>query len=128
MWPYDVAKILGVHPRTVQRWRARFRGLAPESKLEDVPRSGRPPSLSPADCARIEAEACRPPKDAGVPVTHCSCALLSAHGLRNMPATPKATATSSATSRLRTIRVTCSTGSTITPGGSATSRPSTPRG
>ncbi|WP_437932735.1 helix-turn-helix domain-containing protein [Sorangium sp. So ce291] len=36
--PGDVAKILGVHPRTVQRWRARFRGPAPESKLADAPR------------------------------------------------------------------------------------------
>ena len=36
-------------------------------------------SLSDADAARIEAEACRPPKDAGIPVTHWSAALLGDH-------------------------------------------------
>ena len=36
-------------------------------------------SLSDADAARIEAEACRPPKDVGIPVTHWSASLLGAH-------------------------------------------------
>src|SRR5215471_21057921 len=36
-------------------------------------------SLSDADAARIEAEACRPPKDVGVPVTHWSASLLGGH-------------------------------------------------
>jgi hypothetical protein len=36
-------------------------------------------SLSDADAARIEAEACRPPKDVGVPVTHWSASLLGEH-------------------------------------------------
>lgn len=47
--------------------------------------SGRPPhgapalSLSEADCAKVEAEACRPPKDVGVPVARWSVALLAEH-------------------------------------------------
>src|ERR1700677_3622054 len=36
-------------------------------------------SLSDANAARIEAEACRPPKDVGIPVTHWSASLLGAH-------------------------------------------------
>ena len=36
-------------------------------------------SLSDADAARIEAEACRPPQDVGVPITHWSEALLGEH-------------------------------------------------
>ena len=36
-------------------------------------------SLSDADAARIEAEACRPPKDVGIPVTHWSAPLLGGH-------------------------------------------------
>jgi DDE superfamily endonuclease len=49
------------------------------------PSGGRPSlgapalSLSAADCARVVAEACRPPADVGVPVTHWSSALLGDH-------------------------------------------------
>jgi transposase len=43
----DIAKLLGVHLRTVFRWRTRFQCDHPEQKLADAPRSGRPPSLSP---------------------------------------------------------------------------------
>jgi transposase len=42
----DIAKVLGVHPRTVERWRERFSCADPVAKLADAPRSGRPPSLS----------------------------------------------------------------------------------
>ena len=42
-------------------------------------------SLSDADAARIEAEACRPPKDVGIPVTHGSASLLGAHVLHLTP-------------------------------------------
>jgi transposase len=42
----DVAKLLGVHLRTVMKWRARFSCPDPASRLADAPRSGRPPSLS----------------------------------------------------------------------------------
>lgn len=48
----DIAKILGVHLRTVQKWRSRFRCDEPAGKLADAPRSGRPPSLSRPPTAR----------------------------------------------------------------------------
>ena len=62
----DIAKVLGVDVRTVQRWKNRFDCEEPAKKLADAPRSGRPPSLSqeptaprsspkPADCSRTSA-------------------------------------------------------------------------
>jgi DNA-directed RNA polymerase specialized sigma24 family protein len=44
----DVAKLLGIHVRTVFKWKKRFRGADDVcEKLEDGPRSGRPVSLFP---------------------------------------------------------------------------------
>jgi DNA-binding CsgD family transcriptional regulator len=42
----DIARLLGVHIRTVHGWRRRFDCEDPVDKLADAPRSGRPPSLS----------------------------------------------------------------------------------
>ena len=42
----DIARLLGVHADTVQKWRRRFDGENPGDRLADAPRSGRPPSLS----------------------------------------------------------------------------------
>ena len=42
----DIAMVLGVHERTVFKWRRRFECEHPATKLADAPRSGRPPSLS----------------------------------------------------------------------------------
>ena len=42
----DIARLLGVRERTVERWRRRFDCENPSEKLADDPRSGRPPSLS----------------------------------------------------------------------------------
>lgn len=62
----DVAKLLGVHLRTVMKWKKRFACDEPAQKLTDAPRSGRPPSLfrrpsaprsspMPADCPKTSA-------------------------------------------------------------------------
>jgi hypothetical protein len=43
----DVAMLLGIHVRTVFRWKARFSEAEdPAAKLTDAPRRGRPVSLS----------------------------------------------------------------------------------
>jgi hypothetical protein len=43
----DVAMLVGVHERTVEAWRKRFRDADnPLERLADAPRAGRPPSLS----------------------------------------------------------------------------------
>jgi len=43
--PADIAKILGVHLRTVEKWKVRFSCESPIERLADAHRSGRPPSL-----------------------------------------------------------------------------------
>ncbi|MFT3763962.1 MAG: helix-turn-helix domain-containing protein [Minicystis sp.] len=48
----DIAMVLGVHERTVFKWRQRFECDHPETKLADAPRPGRPPSLSRPPTAR----------------------------------------------------------------------------
>jgi hypothetical protein len=42
----DIAKLVGVHPRTVEKWRVRFRTADPVERIADAPRSGRPRALS----------------------------------------------------------------------------------
>lgn len=54
-----VGRRVGVHPRTVERWRARFRrrGLA---GLQDAPRPGPPPKFGPIARLELIALACEP--------------------------------------------------------------------
>jgi hypothetical protein len=54
-----IAHRLGVHPRTVERWRTRFRrhGLA---GLRDKPRPGPPPTFGPVTRLELIALACEP--------------------------------------------------------------------
>jgi transposase len=54
-----VAREVGVHPRTVERWRTRFRrhGVA---GLQDQPRPGRPPKFGPVTRLELIALACEP--------------------------------------------------------------------
>lgn len=40
------AELMGVHVRTVERWRKRFKERGSLNALYDAPRPGRPPSLS----------------------------------------------------------------------------------
>lgn len=42
----DIARLVGVHPHTVEKWRRRFDCENPSEKLADAPRSGRPRALS----------------------------------------------------------------------------------
>jgi hypothetical protein len=42
----DIAMVIGVHERTVEKWRSRFLVGDPVKKLADAPRSGRPRALS----------------------------------------------------------------------------------
>ena len=61
----DIATLLGVHLRTVFRWKARFASTdEPVTKLADAPRSGRPASLS-----RMPMQRASRPKHADPPRT-----------------------------------------------------------
>ena len=49
----DIAMLVGIHVRTVFRWKQRFKDAEdPVAKLADSPRSGRPASLSPRPTRR----------------------------------------------------------------------------
>jgi transposase len=51
---HDIAMLIGVHVRTVFRWKARFANADdPAQKLADAPRSGRPASLSRKPMQRV---------------------------------------------------------------------------
>ena len=48
----EIARLLGVHERTVFEWKQRFACENPLERLKDAPRPGRPPSLSRGDRLR----------------------------------------------------------------------------
>jgi transposase len=54
-----VARQVGVHPRTVERWRARFRRAGLQG-LQDRPRPGRPATFGPVTRLELIALACEP--------------------------------------------------------------------
>lgn len=51
----DVAMLVGVHPRTVEKWRVRFSCEDPVKMLADAPRPGRPRTLSRTPTARASS-------------------------------------------------------------------------
>jgi transposase len=67
----DIAWQLEICEDTARKWRRRFceRGLA---GLADLPRSGRPPSYTPAQVAAVKALACEPPDQHGLSLTRWS--------------------------------------------------------
>lgn len=61
----DVAMLVGVHERTVEAWRKRFRDAEdPIERLADAHRAGRPPSLSRTPMLRASS-----PRHAALPAT-----------------------------------------------------------
>ena len=60
----EVAEFLGVHPRTVRRWRRRLRREG-ETGLSNRPRSGRPPKLSAAQAEQVLCWIEHNPRDFG---------------------------------------------------------------
>jgi transposase len=60
----EVAEFVGVHPRTVRRWRGRLRREG-ESGLSNRPRSGRPPKLSAAQTEQVLGWVEQNPRDFG---------------------------------------------------------------
>ncbi len=86
-----------LHIRTVRQWRARWLAVQPRlaeaeaqeatdrellhlilHALGDAPRPGKPPKFTPCQVILINAVACTPPPDTGVPVSHWSAADLAA--------------------------------------------------
>jgi putative transposase len=70
------AKNLDVWPKTVRRWRERWRE-APEKqsvaeRLADAPRPGVPPTYTPEQICAIVAMTCEMPKESGRPISQWS--------------------------------------------------------
>ncbi len=70
-----IAADLGVHVDTVRKWRRRFHDHQ-LAGLEDLPRSGRPPTFTPVQVAEVKALACTPPAQREVPLARWSVAEL----------------------------------------------------
>jgi len=76
----DIAQRVGVCVDVASRWRKRFclEGLA---GLEDRPRSGRPRIFGSEVVAGINALACEPPENRGVPLSRWSSMELASHAV-----------------------------------------------
>lgn len=81
----NIADRLGIHKADVTRWTQRWieRALEPVAdRLADLPRSGRPDTISAHQWCRIMALACEPPENHGYPITHWTSAELAAEAIK----------------------------------------------
>ena len=75
---HDVAEAFGQHPRTVERWRVRYREMGPEG-LMDLPRQGRPARLSEETRVQLENDLRSPPSAFGYDGKRWSGELIQQH-------------------------------------------------
>ena len=70
----EIARQLGVWPKTVRHWRARWLAGPTEApvvlRLEDAPRSGAPATFTPEQVCALMALACEPPEESDLPLSH----------------------------------------------------------
>ena len=72
-----IVRKLDVNMSTVQRWRKRWvqsqgiklEDLSAEERLEDMPRPGKPPTITADQRCQIEALACEEPEGSGRPIS-----------------------------------------------------------
>jgi transposase len=69
----QIALRLGICEDTVRKWRRRWCAAPGLASLGDAKRSGRRPTFSPVQVARVKAMACTPPADKGLPLSRWSC-------------------------------------------------------
>jgi len=70
----EIARRLGVWPKTVRRWRTRWlsSAAAVAQRLSDAPKSGAPATFSAEQICAIIGIACEQPSDSDRPITHWS--------------------------------------------------------
>lgn len=76
----EIADDLAITREMVGLWRKRWASFAAiplaelsvDDRLEDAPRSGKPPSLTPEQVCQITALACETPEQSGRPISHWS--------------------------------------------------------
>jgi putative transposase len=82
----EIARQLGVWPKTVRRWRACWLASSRQTpvgmRLEDAPRSGAPATFSPEQVCALIALACEPPEKSGLPLSHWSQSELAREAVR----------------------------------------------
>jgi putative transposase len=70
----EIARQLGVWPKTVRHWRARWLALPAEvpvaARLADTARPGAPATFTPEQVCAIMALACEPPEQSNLPLSH----------------------------------------------------------
>ena len=76
-----IARSLGICEDTVRKWRHRWCVVPGVASLGDAKRSGRRPTFTPVQVARVKALACTPPDDAGLPLARWSCPELARHAI-----------------------------------------------
>ena len=97
----EIARQLGVWPKTVRHWRSRWLSgqaeAAPSARLADQPRSGAPATFAPEQVCAIVALACEPPeKSSELPLSHWSQSELAARRSGAASSTASRTARSGA--------------------------------
>ena len=82
----EIARELGVWPKTVRHWRAQWLASAAETpvmaRLTDAPRPGAPATFSPEQVCAIMALACEPPEKSNLPLSHWSQSELAREAVR----------------------------------------------
>jgi transposase len=68
-----IAASLRICEDTVRKWRHRWCAAPGLASLADAPRSGRRPTFTAVQVARVKAIACTPPGEAGLPLSRWSC-------------------------------------------------------
>ena len=76
-----IARSLGICEDTVRKWRHRWCVAPGVASLGDAKRSGRRPTFTPVQVARVKALACTPPDDAGLPLARWNCPELARHAI-----------------------------------------------
>jgi putative transposase len=82
----ETARQLGVWPKTVRHWRARWLSGATASsvamRLADAARPGTPATFTPEQICAIMALACEPPEQSNLPLSHWSQSELAREAIR----------------------------------------------
>jgi putative transposase len=82
----EIARQLGVWPKTVRLWRRRWLSSQAEAvaaaRLGDEPRPGAPAAFTPEQICAIVALACEPPEKSELPLSHWSQSELAREALR----------------------------------------------
>ncbi|HEX7425488.1 MAG TPA: helix-turn-helix domain-containing protein, partial [Mycobacterium sp.] len=68
----QIARWLRICEDTVRKWRRRWCAAPGAASLADAKRSGRRPTFTAVQVARVKAMACTPPRDKGLPLSRWS--------------------------------------------------------